>query len=99
MFARHAVRELDGEIQVYCEDCSEWWPAADEFWPRVGGRNNHRPISFRRCRACFSDRQRKLGMDIGRKFRVKMAQRRYRLRNLEYVRARERERARARRAA
>lgn len=44
------VRYRDGDFQLRCEYCREWWPLDLEFWYPIGG--------LRRCKSCAREYKR-----------------------------------------
>ena len=98
VIARHGIRETPEGIEIMCDACAEWWPAASEFWPRVSP-GRARRLSFARCRACHNADARRHFASPDARLHRKAAQAKYRAANLSSVRFKERERMRARRAA
>lgn len=45
----------EGELEKFCRQCQEWWPATDEFFYRSARSGNFRSP----CKACIADHRRK----------------------------------------
>lgn len=43
------VRKREGEYELKCDYCLEWWPLGPEFWTEKAG--------FRQCRACQTEKR------------------------------------------
>lgn len=44
-----------GEMERYCPDCDEWWPATREFFYPTGKKGSGRLHSY--CKACYEVRR------------------------------------------